>query len=315
MRPKRPNTAADWLAIAAPVGYLAALLWEILTYGLPTEHFGFFAWLVGGLAAFSVRGWRRWPRLLADWIPIAILLVVYDIARGHADPHLWDVNYHAQIDFDKFLTGGVIPTHWLQSHLHTFGSTTPRPWDYAAWAVYITHFFVPWVTLAVLWRRLHDLFKSLRDRLVVLTVAGCTIYTLYPAAPPWLSATPPVDRLISPIWHHVGLKVAAPVFESGSGFVNPVAAVPSLHAAYPCLLMLFFWPLAGRAVRALLVAYTVAMGFTLVYTGEHYVFDIVAGWALAGAVVLAFRVLPVVWGAARQRVRPEPQPQAGTARP
>jgi membrane-associated phospholipid phosphatase len=68
-------------------------------------------------------------------------------------------------------------------------------------------------------------------------------------------------------------------------------------------------------VRALLGTYTVAMGLTLVYTGEHYVFDIVAGWALAAAVVLAFKLVPRAWAAAMQRVRPEPQRQAETARP
>jgi hypothetical protein len=316
MRFTRPRTGADWLAILAPTGYVIALVWELFTYGLPTEHAGFFAWLVGGLAAFSIRAWRRWPRLLADWIPILALLIAYDIARGHADTDLSAVHYHAQIDFDRWLTGGILPTTWLQQHLHTFGSTAPRPWDYAAWGVYISHFLVPWITLAVLWRLNHDRFKAFRDRLVALTVAGCTIYTLYPAAPPWMSAPPPVERIIGPMWDHVGLKVASPLFENGTTFVNPVAAVPSLHAAYPCLLMLFFWPLAGRAVRALLATYTVAMGFTLVYSAEHYVFDIVTGWALAGAVVAAFALLPRAWAAvARRRVRPEPQPQAGTAQP
>jgi membrane-associated phospholipid phosphatase len=246
-------------------------------------------------------------------VPIVALLIAYDIARGHADVDLSAVNYHAQIDFDRFLTGGVLPTDWLQGRLHTRGAD-PAPWDYALWAIYVTHFIVPWLTLALLWRASRDRFRALRDRLVVLTVAGCTIYTLYPAAPPWLSATPPIDRLISPIWNHVGLKVAAPVFESGSGFVNPVAAVPSLHAAYPCLLLLFFWD-RGGAVRALLGMYTFLMGFALVYTGEHYVFDILVGWALAGAVALAFRLVPLAWAAAMQRVRPEPRRQAETARP
>jgi membrane-associated phospholipid phosphatase len=44
--------------------------------------------------------------------------------------------------------------------------------------------------------------------------------------------------------------------------------------------MLFFWP-AGKLVRILLGGYTLAMAFTLVYGGEHFVIDIVAGWAMA----------------------------------
>ncbi len=35
----------------------------------------------------------------------------------------------------------------------------------------------------------------------------------------------------------------------------------------------------------MLAAYVVVMAFTLVYTAEHYVIDILLGWALAGLVM------------------------------
>ena len=50
------------------------------------------------------------------------------------------------------------------------------------------------------------------------------------------------------------------------------------------LLLLFFWG-AGRWARAGLIAYVLAMAFTLVYAGEHYVADILIGWLYAAAVV------------------------------
>jgi hypothetical protein len=65
---------------------------------------------------------------------------------------------------------------------------------------------------------------------------------------------------------------------------NPVAAVPSMHAALPVLLLLFLWSRARRLLRVLLVSYAALMGFVLVYTGEHFVFDILAGWACAAVV-------------------------------
>jgi membrane-associated phospholipid phosphatase len=43
-------------------------------------------------------------------------------------------------------------------------------------------------------------------------------------------------------------------------------------------------------VRALLAAYVLAMAFALVYGGEHFVADIVAGWALAA---LAFAAVAI----------------------
>jgi membrane-associated phospholipid phosphatase len=62
--------------------------------------------------------------------------------------------------------------------------------------------------------------------------------------------------------------------------------MPSLHAAYPLLLAVFFWKRASAPLRALLVTYVLAMAFTLVYTGEHFVIDELVGWTLAITVFL-----------------------------
>ena len=85
--------------------------------------------------------------------------------------------------------------------------------------------------------------------------------------------------------------------------------MPSLHAAYPVMLLLFFWG-AGAAVRAGLALYAVAMAFTLVYTGEHFVLDILVGWAMTGAVyalvAAALRAGAACLAAARLRVSGTP---------
>jgi membrane-associated phospholipid phosphatase len=85
--------------------------------------------------------------------------------------------------------------------------------------------------------------------------------------------------------------------------VNPVAAMPSLHAAYPFMLLLFFWS-AGRSVRIGLGLYTLAMGFALVYGGEHFVTDILAGWAMAGVAYALVTVAPALARRAGLRRRP-----------
>jgi hypothetical protein len=123
----------------------------------------------------------------------------------------------------------------------------------------------------------------------VLTLAAFLVYWRYPAQPPWLAAdlghVGPVDRIAPLVWDRLGVSSMQSVYEN-SNLVNTVAAMPSLHAAYPFMLLLFFWP-AGWAVRAGLVGYTLAMAFALVYGGEHFVADILAGWALAGVAFAA----------------------------
>jgi membrane-associated phospholipid phosphatase len=216
-----------------------------------------------------------------------------------------------QLDLDKFLGAGAVPTVWLQEHLWHPGR--PHWYDYGVWAVYMTHFFAVWVVAAVLWRVRRERFRRYAVLTVILTVAAFLTYWLYPAQPPWITGQTvrmdAVDRIVPEVWGQLGVGTAQSVWENGS-LVNTVAAMPSLHAGYPFMLLLFFWP-AGWYVRIGLAAYTLAMGFALVYSGEHFVTDILAGWAMAAA---AYGVV-VAGGALFRRARRASHPARTTFEP
>jgi membrane-associated phospholipid phosphatase len=272
------------LAVGAPVLYVVALAFFVDRWGLPLARDQLFMWLGLGMAAFSVPAWRSWGSLVVEWLPFFGLLVAYDFLRGAVAVTSDHAHVAAQLAIDKALAGGAVPTVWLQQHLWTPGN--PHWYDYGVWAVYMTHFFAVWVVAAVLWRVSRRRFRRYAVLTIVLTLAAFLTYWLYPAQPPWLTAQglqlPPVDRIVPEVWGDLGVGTMQSVYENGS-LVNTVAAMPSLHAAYPFMLLLFFWP-AGRLVRVGLGLYTLAMAFALVYGGEHYVTDILAGWAMAGAV-------------------------------
>jgi membrane-associated phospholipid phosphatase len=63
---------------------------------------------------------------------------------------------------------------------------------------------------------------------------------------------------------------------------DPVAAMPSLHAGAALLVAAFLRPAASTQWRGALLAYVALMALALVYTGEHYAVDVVAGWLTAG---------------------------------
>jgi membrane-associated phospholipid phosphatase len=158
----------------------------------------------------------------------------------------------------------------------------------------------------VLWCVNYPLFRRYLGSLVTLTLITLTTYLLYPAAPPWMAALndrlPHVDRVVQATLSVLGGETVNTAVEKGAAYSNPVAAMPSLHAAIPMMLALFFWSRARWWVRALLVTYAVAMGLTLVYTGEHYVVDVLVGWAYAAVSVLAVNRFFAVTR------RPEPLP-------
>ncbi len=77
--------------------------------------------------------------------------------------------------------------------------------------------------------------------------------------------------------------------------MNLVAAIPSLHAALTAMISIFLWRRVRRGWRPLLVAYPLAMAFVLVYSAEHYVVDILLGWALAAMVPLVLALFDRWW--------------------
>lgn len=269
------------IVVGAPGLYLVALAIVTWRWGLPLARDQLFIWLGLGMAAFSVAAWRSWGTLLLEWLPFYGLLVLYDFLRGAVSVTPERAHVAPQLAFDRALGGGDVPTVWLQQRL--WDAAHPHWYDVGVWTVYMTHFFVVWIVAAVLWRVARPRFHRYAVLTVLVTLGAFLTYWRFPAQPPWMVAEiGPVDRIVPAVWGRLGVPTAQSLYENGR-LVNTVAAMPSLHAGYPVMLLLFFWG-AGWWARAGLGLYTLAMGFALVYGGEHFVADIVAGWVMAGAI-------------------------------
>jgi PAP2 superfamily len=273
------------LRLVAPAAYLATLTVFVARDGVPLARDRLLMWIVLGLLAFSLTNLGAWLRgVLVDWLPLALVLWAYDLARGLADGLLFATHYRPQLEADAFLFGGTVPTVWLQDHLW-HGSWDLRWYDYAAWAVYVSYFLATYLLAAALWFFARERFRPYIATVALLALMGFVTYALFPAAPPWLASREGelewTTRSIGLISSHVPILDFGTLFERGSEYANPVAAVPSLHGAYTLLVVIFLWPFAPRWVRPLLAAYPVAMAFALVYTSEHYLVDVLLGFAYA----------------------------------
>jgi hypothetical protein len=290
-----------WPALrrAALVLYFATLVAWSARYGIPVQRELVIAWTCGALACASLgRPRRQVLRLLLDWLPIVAVLCAYDFSRGAA--HSLGIGVHARpmIDFDRTLFFGQAPTEWLQARLYDPGVV--HWWDVAFTLVYTSYFIVPFALAGVLWVHDHAAFVRFARRLVSLALAGLATYLAFPAAPPWLAGEMGllhgVHRTVTDGWEVLGVGTAG-LFSEGQASVNLVAAVPSLHAGFTALVAIFLWGRVRPGLRPLLALYPLAMAFTLVATGEHYVFDILLGWLYAAAVMWAW----ARWESRRQR--------------
>lgn len=227
--------------------------------------------------------------MLKDWSLFAFLLFAYDYSRGLADQLGRPVDFTVIRNIDRALFFGHDPNVWIQQHLNI--SPNLAWYEYPLAVTYMTHFILPIGVAVVLWMRNRTDWVRYMRRLGLLLGTGVVTYVIFPVAPPWMAARDgylaPVRRITARAWSDMGLSIVSKVFERGAAITNPVAAVPSLHAALALLVVVFFWrrmPLWLRVVSPVLPA---AMALCLVYFGEHYVTDILVGWLYVWLVVWA----------------------------
>jgi hypothetical protein len=228
------------------------------------------------------------------WFANVGLLAVYRLSEPAARLLGRKVLLHELAQWERSLFLGHLPSAILQQVVRRH-----RWLAVPVTTVYATHFFAPWLYSAVLWRRDCHQWQRWNDSFVALNIAGMATYVGLPAAPPWMASERAaigdrVERISADGLDALGFSGVGEVLRRGQSNVNQVAALPSMHAAYSMLVALDARdgsPL-GRVARR---AYPPLMGLALVAGGEHYVIDVVLGWAYALA---AHR-----WSASRRRRR------------
>ena len=300
---------------AAFGAYLLALVAWSSTLGIPNDTVQVFVWLWLGTIAWHVEAPpRSHLRFLRDWwLPVAGL-VVYFFSRGLTDELGLPVHWTMPIRVDEWLGAGTTPTERLQAAWcgdPCLRSAPPRWYDVVLTTVYATHFLVGLSLAAVLWVRERAEWVRWMRRYLLINFGALVVYVLYPMAPPWMASQEglmgEVTRITGRGWDDLGIGRYDLVLQ---GVGNPVAAMPSLHAGIAFLVAAYAVERLRSRWRWVTLVYPALMSLALVYFAEHYVIDIVAGAALAAAVVAVAR-----WWE-RHHGAPAPEdPAPGVARP
>jgi membrane-associated phospholipid phosphatase len=219
----------------------------------------------------------------------------YDMPDDDPDELLGRLKVEYPIDVDRALGGGTCPTVRLQAALGRPGEV--RAHDYALSVVHWSWFFFPHGSLAYILLRHRDRYPRAAALMAVCFDLGCVVYWAVPTAPPWWASQngdmPPVRRIMAEAGERFWGRLWRPLYHSLQG--NPFAAMPSLHFGTSVMAARVL-STVGRGHAALGWTYAGTLGFGLVYLGEHYVVDLIAGFALAEGV---WRLAPRFEPAAR----------------
>jgi hypothetical protein len=227
-------------------------------------------WALGG-AAVALLIWRQEGRhrvLLSRYLAGFLLFVA---VRALADDAGMPVRIAYPIRLDQAIFGAV-PTIVLQRHRTVW-------MDLLATGIYLSYFLLPPTTLMLCWRvwpaRLRPYVAA---TLLVFAVAGF-VHILVPTAPPWLAAAngalPPVVQVT-----YAAFGETPTVYQMGQGISgNLVAAMPSVHLAIATIVA---FTLYRTPLRLIGLIYVPGMLWAVVYSGEHYACDGLAGIALGG---------------------------------
>jgi hypothetical protein len=267
------------------------------------------AWVPVGVALMRARRRLGLPRplsaLVAPTVPLAVAAALPPgrLRKATVWPaHMWAYKVSFEIPYDnpealrrrlhvlyplkidRVLGGGMAPGERLQRRLRKPLQVTNL--DKALAAVYAAWDGEPHAVLAYLLWRDPDRFARAALRLALTYDLSLIGYWLIPTAPPWWASE-----------HHglMGGRVVRgtlrvqrdlhdePLEEGDVRDANPWASMPSDHfatAAATAMILTEMNPVAGAAGWA----YALTLGFALVYHGEHYVIDLLAGLAMAEGV-------------------------------
>ena len=201
----------------------------------------------------------------------------------------------------------LLPTDWPQAianaqHVERLERVTHIGWEEGIqswflqfpelvkgmnWFYLSSHFFVTGAFFVWLYWRNREGFSIFRDGFLLATAIALVIHWRYPTAPPRLANMNIKDTIDL----YSGVNIGGPHHER---FANPVAAVPSLHAGWALALGVGIVLYArNHLVRVVGVLYPAAVLLTIVVTGNHFIFDAVAGalvMAVGFAATTPFRV-------------------------
>ncbi len=231
----------------------------------------------------------RLRAFVLDWGIFLGATILFDSLRGliYTLINRYDLPVYMgyAIDMERALLGTTLPEMLQQAWLDPGNIDV---FDRFLVVVHASHFLFFLFFALLIWMVRGEDFGRFKLAMVLMMYLGLLGYLLIPTVPPWMATE--AFEMFTPITHLTRevYNITLPALQK-SFATNPVAAMPSLHAAFPALMVLIaFHHFRWRSWAMIL--YSLAAFLAITYLGEHYLVDVLAGVVLAaGCYLLAYR--------------------------
>lgn len=251
--------------------------------------------------------WKRTRKFVTYMLPWFIFGVIYDLMRYYPNYRVNPIDVKGIYDAEKSLfgiataSGTLIPGEWFAHH-------TCRVADFMSGCFYLCWVPVPIIFSIYLYaKKQYEWVVRFTWAFLLVNIIGFIGYYIHPTAPPWYA----MNYGFTPVLHTPGNVAGLGRWDAMTGLqvfhglygknANVFAAIPSLHAAY--LLVTTIYAVMSRRkwyISCLFGFICLGIWFTAVYTGHHYIIDILLGISTGIVGVLLFEL---IWSRIRTRFR------------
>lgn len=211
----------------------------------------------------------------------------YTVSKVHIadlynlEKHLFGINFHGHI---------LTPNEYWKTNSKSY-------LDVIGGLFYLCWIPVPLSFAAYLFFKNRREFLCFAMTFFVVNLLGFVVYYTFPAAPPWyiqehgftfIANTPGNTGGLARFDHFFNVQIFQSIYQKGS---NVFAAMPSLHSAYPIIVVYYAFRNHVGPMKIVLITVMVGIWLTAIYTSHHFVLDVLAGMVTAAAGINLFNFL------------------------
>ncbi|MFD2871482.1 phosphatase PAP2 family protein [Mucilaginibacter ximonensis] len=211
----------------------------------------------------------------------------YTISKVHIadlynlEKHLFGINFNGRV---------LTPNEYLKANSKSY-------LDVIGGLFYLCWIPVPLSFAAYLFFKNRREFLCFAMTFFVVNLLGFVVYYTFPAAPPWyiqehgfnfIANTPGNTGGLVRFDHFFNVHIFQSIYQKGS---NVFAAMPSLHSAYPIIVVYYAFRNHVGVMKMVLITVMIGIWLTAIYTSHHFVLDVLAGMITAIIGINLFNLL------------------------